>query len=380
MAESLTFAAVAPDLPTVDLSTETGRHVIVASGADGVYQGHPTTLLLPDGRTMLCVWTVGHGGPCGPLAQSHDGGRTWSARADVPPSWQTVRNCPAIYRLRGPDGRERLFVFAGQGPDGTMHQSCSEDGGQTWSEMRSNGLRSVMPFCSIVPIDGGKRLLGMTNIRRPGEADSPKSNVVAQSRSADGGFTWSAWRVVADVAGKLACEPFVLRSPSGHELCCLMRENTHTGRSLVMLSRDEARTWTVPADTPWGLTGDRHMGVRSPDGRWVIAFRDMAPGSPTHGHFVAWVGGYDDIRHGRSGQYRIKLLHSHAGWDCGYPGMAILPDGTVVATTYIKYRPGEEKHSVVSVRFSLPETDERWRALQSRQGSAGRDTTPGSAT
>jgi len=86
VAESLTFAAAAPDLPTVDLSAEIGRHVIVASGVDGVYQGHPTTLLLPDGQTMLCVWTVGHGGPCGPLAQSHDGGRTWSAgrRAALP--------------------------------------------------------------------------------------------------------------------------------------------------------------------------------------------------------------------------------------------------------------------------------------------------------
>ena len=125
----------------------------------------------------------------------------------------------------------------------------------------------------------------------------------------------------------------------------------------MMFSRDETQTWSEPVDTPWGLTGDRHMGVYAPDGRLVIAFRDQAPDSPTRGHFVAWVGTYDDIRQRRPGQYRIKLLHSYAGSDCGYPGVELLPDGAIIATTYIKYRPGKEKHSVVSVRFKMDEVD-----------------------
>lgn len=151
--------------------------------------------------------------------------------------------------------------------------------------------------------------------------------------------------------------PTTLLMPNGGELCCLMRENTHKGRSLMMFSRDEGQTWTKPVDTPWGLTGDRHMGVYAQDGRLVIAFRDQAPDSPTKGHFVAWVGTYDDIRQCRPGQCRIKLLHSYKGGDCGYPGMELLPDGTIVATTYIKYRPGEEKNSVVSTRFNLQDID-----------------------
>jgi len=88
-----------------------------------------------------------------------------------------------------------------------------------------------------------------------------------------------------------------------------------------------------------------------------VVFRDRAPGGPTYGHYVAWIGMYDDIRQGRRGQYRVKLLHSHAGPDCGYSGLERLPDGTMVATTYIKYRPGPEKHSIVSVRFKLEEID-----------------------
>jgi hypothetical protein len=125
----------------------------------------------------------------------------------------------------------------------------------------------------------------------------------------------------------------------------------------MMFSTDDAQTWTPPVDTSWGLTGDRHMGVYAPDGRLVIAFRDQAPDSPTRGHFVAWVGSYEDIRRGKAGACRIKLLHSHAGGDCGYPGMELLPDGTIVATTYIKYRPGNAKHSVVCTRFKVEEID-----------------------
>jgi hypothetical protein len=37
--------------------------------------------------------------------------------------------------------------------------------------------------------------------------------------------------------------------------------------------------------------------------------------------------------------------------------MALLGDGTIVATTYIKYRPGSARHSVISTRFKLAETD-----------------------
>ncbi len=74
-------------------------------------------------------------------------------------------------------------------------------------------------------------------------------------------------------------------------------------------------------------------------------------------HFVAWVGRYEDILAGRDGEYKIKLLHSYKGSDCGYPGLEVLNDGTFVATTYIKYRPGAEQNSVVSTRFNLAETD-----------------------
>lgn len=354
----------AASLPVLDLSQDTARHVIISQGTPEVYQGHPTTLLLPDGKTMFCVWTHGHGGGCGPMKRSDDGGKTWSEELPVPENWSATRNCPALYRLTDPQGVTRLFVFAGQGPggtrqpdNGTMQSSHSLDDGKTWSPMKSIDLECVMPFCTIMPVDGGKRLIGLTNIRRPGETKDPKSNVVTQSESTDGGLTWSPWRILVDLGDLKPCEPEVVRSPNGKQLLCLIRENVRSEPAHFITSDDEGRTWSEVKALPPGLHGDRHKAVYAPDGRLVVCFRDMGRNSPTRSHFVAWVGRYEDIVAGRDGEYKVKLLHSYKGSDCGYPGLELLPDGTFVATTYVKYRPGAEQNSVVSTRFALAETD-----------------------
>ncbi len=357
-----TVAKVAPTKrvfpKTVDLSSEVARQVVIAQGTAETYQGHPTTVLLPDGKTMFCVWTINHGGPCGPMKRSDDGGKTWSDLLSVPENWKTTRNCPTIWRLTDPKGKARIFVFAGTGPGGDMHQSVSEDDGKTWSPMKGNGLVGVMPFCTIEPIDGGKKLLGQTNIRRPGETKEVRSNVLAQSISSDGGFTWTPWKVILDLPGLKPCEPWIVRSPNGKQLLCLIRENEKR-TALFMTSDDEGKTWSASKPLPPGLFGDRHTARYAADGRLVVVFRDTGGsyGSPTSTHFVGWVGRYEDILSGRDGQYRVKLLHSFKGGDNGYPGLELLADGTFVATTYIKYREGPEKNSVVSARFKLAETD-----------------------
>lgn len=344
---------------TVDLSGDVARQVIVAQGTPEIYQGHPTTVLLPDGHTMFCVWTINHGGSCGPMKRSDDGGLTWSELLPVPENWSTAKNCPAIYRLSDPQGHARLVVFAGTGPGGDMHQSHSVDDGRTWTPMKGNGLVTVMPFCTIAPIDGGRKLIGLTNIRRPGEKKEVRSNVLAQSESTDGGLSWAPWRVILDLPGLKPCEPWVVRSPNGRQLLCLIRENEKRA-ALYLTSDDDGRTWSPSRQLPPGLFGDRHVARYAPDGRLVAIFRDTGGtyGSPTSTHFVAWVGRYEDIVNGRDGQYRVKLLHSFKGGDNGYPGLELLPDGTFVATTYIKYRAGPEKNSVVSTRFRLAETDQ----------------------
>lgn len=342
-------------LPLIDISGQTDQQTVIAAGTPQVYQGHPTTLLLPDQKTILAVWCINHGGSAGPMARSEDGGKTWS-RIDerLPAGYSTHQNCPSIYRMIDPAGKARLWVYSaalGKRGGPGMPSIMSEDNGVTWKEMPPLRFPCVMTFSSMVRLKDG-RYLGLYHKGPDGKDRAPL--VVLQTISDDGGFSWSEPQVVAEVAGKNPCEPCVFRSPDGNQLCCLMRENTHKGRSLMMFSNDEGATWTTPVDTPWGLTGDRHKQVFTKEGQLVVCFRDQAPGSSSRGHFVAWVGTYDDIVNRRDGKYRVKLLHHHGRTgDCGYPGVELLPDGTIVATTYVKYRDNKDKNSVVAVRFKL---------------------------
>ena len=206
----VTQLSAAAALPVVDLSEDTARHVVLARGTADTYQGHPTTLLMPDGKTVFATWTLGHGGTCGPLKRSDDGGRTWSELLPVPDNWKAVRNCPALYRLTDPQGVSRLFIFAGQGPDGAMQQSVSTDDGKTWSPMKSNGLVCVMPFCTIAPVEGGKKLIGLTNIRRPGETKDPSLEHHRAKRI-------DRWRPHLDASGE-SCSTWANSNPASPKL------------------------------------------------------------------------------------------------------------------------------------------------------------------
>jgi len=227
---------------------------------------------------ILAVWSVGHGGHSGSMAKTADGGKTWT-RLDhtLPPAFRYHWNCPSIYRLEAPDGTSRLRIFSarkGRAPKGGwMPSIMSDDDGASWREMPPLGFRCVMTFSSVVRLKDGSSL-GLYH-RGPGGQDRAPLEVLA-SRTADGGLTWSEPVVIAKVEGRNPCEPYRFRSPDSEELCCLLRENSHRDRSLVMFSRDEGQTWSEPVKTSWGLTGDRHMGVSAPDGRLVIAFRRSA--------------------------------------------------------------------------------------------------------
>ena len=349
-------------LPVIDLTPDTSRLTVIAQGTDTIYQGHPTTIVSPNGRSLFCVWTTSHGGPCGPMARSDDFGRTWRRIDDLlPRAYSACRNCPTFQRLDSPDGtRKCMFVFSscGGNPLGRMY---SEDDGETWHTLPAvNHLCSEMPPTGLVRLaDGRSALFG----QQP-KPDGVRGQDVWMSISDDGGMTWGRPRIAASAKNKDLCEPFAIRSPDGRQIALLMREDFHSANSMVAFSSDEGDTWTEPVDTCWGLTGDRHEGVMLPDGRYVIAFRDRASNSSTFGQYVAWVGTWDDLRYSRPGQYRIHLIRSYAGTtfggmpgDTGYSGVELLPDGTILATTYVVYAPDGHYQSVVSTRFTIQETD-----------------------
>lgn len=71
------------DIPTIELNDRVEIQTIVDQ-EDGVYLGHPTTVLLEDGNTILIVYPKGHGKGEIILKRSEDGGQTWSNRLPVP--------------------------------------------------------------------------------------------------------------------------------------------------------------------------------------------------------------------------------------------------------------------------------------------------------
>lgn len=333
-------------LTSIDLAHDRHRQVIV-DRSDGGYRGHTDTVLLA-GETILAVYALGHGGATA-LQRTDDGGRTWSGRLPVPEDWAETSDVPTIHKLVGPDGVERLLVLQTFGPRGISNeqrQAVSEDSGKTWTPFTANGLWSPVSPNTIVPISGGRHL---TVFQLDGR--------IEQSISHDGGLTWERQKTIAVYLGARLTEPAVIASPDGKQLAVLIRENTRKFNSMLIVSHDEGETWTTPVELPAALTGDRHKPVYTLDGRLVVVFRDMAEESPTYGDFVAWVGTFDDLINLREGQYRVRLLENPGPpRDTGYAGLEVLPDGTLVATTYVPLAAGE-RPSIVSVRFHPDELD-----------------------
>jgi hypothetical protein len=122
-------------IPLIDLAAETNRQTIV-DREPGQYLGHPTTVLLEDHQTMLCVYPKGHGR--GPIIykRSPDAGRTWSDRLPTPKSWETSKETPTIHRVVDAAGKKRLILWSGLYP---ARLAVSEDDGATWSELQPAG-------------------------------------------------------------------------------------------------------------------------------------------------------------------------------------------------------------------------------------------------
>ena len=345
--------------PFVDLANDTARQVVVDRDPQQ-YLGHPSTVLLEDGRTMLCVYPKGHGRGALILKRSNDGGLTWSERLPVPENWATSLETPSIHRVVDAAGKKRLILWSGLYP---ARLSVSEDDGATWTPLTPAGEwggEVVMGSVAAVRGKPGHYLAWYNDDGVYGGPNShptnPTTYKIQQVASADGGLTWSTPHAIASGSDLLLCEPGFVRSPDGKQMALLLREETRNHFSQVIFSNDEGVTWTAPRSLSIGLIGDRHTVAYAPDGRLVVVFRDTNRASPTNGDWCAWVGAYDDIARGKLGQYRVRLARNTWGWDCGYSGLHCLPDGTFVATSYGHWTEAAEPY-ILSVRFKLADLD-----------------------
>lgn len=384
------------NLPLIDLDSDTGRQVVIDK-EEGQYLGHPTTVLLEDNLTMLCVYPKGHGKGGIVYKRSYDAGLTWTERLPTPDSWMTSREVPTLHRVEDEKGTKRIIMFSGLYP---TRMAITENDGLTWSEIDSIGdWGGIVVMGAMAKLNTGKghymtffhddmRFFtkdGQAKYQADREQHESREFTMYKSLSTDGGLTWQYPEVILKSRDVHLCEPGVIRSPDGKQLAMLLRENSRQTNSQIIFSNDEGKTWTDPKPLPNSLTGDRHVPKYSPDGRLLISFRDRSPrpyniglvtkareleetdysalameiglGSPTEGDWVAWVGTYDDLVNGGEGQYRIRIKDNKNGWDTTYPGVEMLPDGTFILTTYGHWEKGEQPY-ILSVRFSLKEIDE----------------------
>ncbi len=344
-------------IPLIDLNAQTKRQVVV-DREKGQYLGHPTTVLLEDNKTMICVYPKGHGRGAIVMKRSSDAGKTWSKRLPTPKTWATSKEVPTIHRVVDAKGKKRLIMFSGLYP---CRMAVSEDDGATWSELKPIGeWGGIVCMGSVVTLKRAGHYMAMFHddgrfFAKGGKRT--KTMTLYKIFSTDGGLTWSSPETIFKRSDVHLCEPGVIRSPDGKQMAALLRENRRVRNSYVVFSDDEGKTWTKPRELPGALTGDRHTGRYAPDGRLFISFRDTTHESPTKGDWVGWVGKYEDIARGREGQYRIRLKDNHRGGDCAYPAVELLPDGTFVTTTYGHWVKGQAPY-ILSVRFKLSEIDE----------------------
>ena len=346
-------------IPTIDLSKQTHRQVVI-DREKGQYLGHPTTVLLEDNKTMLIVYPKGHGRGGIVYKRSTDGGLTWSKRLPTPKSWETSREVPTIHRVVDAKGTKRLIMWSGLDP---ARLAVSENDGQSWSELRSAGdWGGIVVMGCLEPVKTGKgHYMAMFHddgrfFTSKAKQEKPVVFTLFKTFSRDGGLTWAQPEAILARSDVHLCEPGIIRSPDGRQLCVLLRENSRRRNSYVIFSNDEGKSWTKPRELPASLTGDRHTGRYTKDGRLFISFRDRTHDTPTFGDWVAWVGTYEDIANGREGQYRVRLMDNTKGADCAYPPVEILPDDTLVTTTYGHWTKGEAPY-IVSVRLKLSELD-----------------------
>lgn len=408
-------------IPQIDLSKKTEGvnsrfdYLFEKSVVDDskAYLGHPDSILLRNGD-ILTFYPEGHGKGKIIVKRSSDGGLTYSdAFKNTPESWSTSLETPTVFRLLFTDGSEKLILISGNPkwpsvptPLG-FNCSVSDDDGETWSEFeRFFDKDSEFPVCPIVSMaslirlkENGKFVDKWLGIFHDRHFINYKSILTFNN----GKMNWSKPEAYLSEHRKTeketgVCEVCAIRSDGGmgDRICLIARANKKRSNSLLFVSDDEGKTWSKPQFLPTALNGERHKAVYLPDGRLYITFRSIILSKPEvkkqrknngeHNWYseglVAWVGTFDDIVSLKEGQYRIKLAHTYlpkqnelslvANADTGYCGNVLLPDGTVVTSSYGIFFPEEKEHGVyrtdkgmqkrktcvISKRVNVKDTDE----------------------
>lgn len=363
------------------------------------YLAHPDSILLNDGSIMT-FYPAGHGRGAIQTRISYDGGLSWQKSPYATPvSWEDSQETPTVYRLQFQSGTEKLILVSANPKweklkgDG-FNVSVSDDDGKSWTEFEKfygkGSEKSVSPIVAMSSLvrlkENGEFVDRWMGVFHDHNFVNYKTIL---SFDESGSMSWttptpyfSSYR--SEEKDAKMCEVLIIRSDegTGDELCLIARSNGKNGKkyrnSLVSFSSDEGETWSRPTESVSALNGERHKAVYS-DGRLFVTFRSIERDDDYKKYrakkknnwysegYVAWVGTYEDIKNGADGQYRIKLAHTYldgqkepqisANADTGYCGNVLLPDGTIVTTSYGIFSPDSDKTYIISKRIRLADID-----------------------
>ena len=347
-------------IPQIDLNGRADLQIIISKDPR-IYMGHPSSVLLDDGKTIVMMYLDQHGRGRLMWRRSEDGGKTWSKHLPLPEGWDEpvviegkkhppFLEVPILYKVTDATGTQRIVLYTAGRSDYPARHAVSEDGGGTWSRLKPILFDGRELFHTIVFLSD---LIRLKDGSYMGTWHYRGTTYVATTKD---GLSFSKPRVAAQYPKAFPCEGCLIRSPDGGKIALLLRENNRVYNSLICFSEDEGQTWTKPRQMPDSITGDRHQHTYTPDGRLFISFRDRGAKTPTYGDWVAWVGTFGDLENAREGQYRVRMKDNLKGADCAYPTQHLLPDGTIFAATYGQWGRGE-KNSILGYRFKIEQLD-----------------------
>ena len=70
-----------------------------------------------------------------------------------------------------------------------------------------------------------------------------------------------------------------------------------------------------------------------------------------------------DLKEGNEGAYRVRFKDNKKGWDTTYPAAELLPDGSLVCTTYGHWEKGESPY-ILSFKFHIKTLDEKAKKIK----------------
>jgi len=385
----------------IDLNGHKQMHTVVDKRKH--YLGHPSTVKLLDGKSLLVAYPDGHGRGRLIMRKTSNGGKAWADTVTPKPTY--VDETPVFYRVQLPNGKSRILLITCARKARRLRYAYSDNEGASWTDFHEHQLNTglLVVFASmyrVKDLKSGKFTHEYRGIYHDNRYTNYQVSLTfAKDPKSPGGYRmqWSAAKPfnyqsaqgmkTSHHAG--LCEAFVLRSPNGKRLAALYRPQLKRTNAMISFSDDEGSTWTDPRELPGSLSGERHVAHYTPDGRLLICFRDYSllnPGNPSHADWVAWVGTFRDLETGKEGEYRIRLKDNYGNstnnrvGDCGYTAIDLLPNGVFSCITYGHFELAKgQKHPdgrgrppfILQTRFTMKQLDAIVKSGKHRLGKPG---------